>query len=120
MRIEVRFQGLSHSESLSDWAKRRADRLLHRFGGEVRSLEFRISDTNGPRRGGIDKRCQVIAIGPRIGTVRLAETHEDPYASVELAVFRARRSIGRALQRGRHGEEATIRRPDTDGPDLAA
>ncbi|HYD43441.1 MAG TPA: HPF/RaiA family ribosome-associated protein [Anaeromyxobacter sp.] len=120
MKIQVRFQGLQHSESLAEWATHRADRLLHRFGGQVRSLEVRITDTNGPRRGGVDKRCQVIAMGPRIGVVRLAETHEDPYASVELAVFRARRSIGRALQRGRGGDEATIRRPDTDGPHLAA
>lgn len=119
MMIDVRFQGLKHSESLVEWATRRVDHLLRRFGGQVRRLELRITDTNGPRRGGVDKRCQVIAIGPQIGTVRVAEIHADPYASVELAVYRARRSIGRALQRGRSGE-ATIRSRSVDGPDLAA
>ncbi len=120
MKIHVRFQGLQHSESLTTWGTQRADRLLRRFGGQVRTLELRIDDTNGPRRGGIDKRCQAIASGPRIGTVRLAATHEDAYVAVELAVFRVRRSIARALQRDRQRGEATIRRPDGGGAGVAA
>lgn len=111
MRIEIRFHNLQRSESLVEWAERRARRLARRFGRELHTLELRISDTNGPNRGGVDKRCHAIASGPRLGVVQVLETHEDPYACVEFAIYRLARSVERGLARAGAGDAATIRRP---------
>jgi ribosome-associated translation inhibitor RaiA len=60
----------------------------------------RISDVNGPK-GGPDKRCQLTASGPRLGSVNLTEQHTDSRASIDLALDRLAHVIGRSLERAR-------------------
>ncbi len=100
MRIQIRLLGLLRSDDLTRYASRRVHQHLGRFGGQVSNVVVRISDQNGPR-GGRDKRCQLAVRGPRIGSMNLAETHEDVYAGVDLALGRLSHVIGRTIERSR-------------------
>ena len=100
MKVQVRFHGMQLSDALESEATRRAHAHLSRFGREVISLVVRLSDLNGPR-GGVDKRCRMMARGPRIGTVTVSETHADPYAAVDLTLETLSTAIGRSIERAR-------------------
>ncbi len=106
MKTQVRFRGIEASESLSEYASRRAHLRLSRFGSQVASVVVRISDLNGPR-GGKDKRCQVTATGPGLGTVNVSETHDDAFAAVDLVFDRVSRTIGRNIERAREAHLAS-------------
>ena len=97
MKIEIRFRGLPPSPMLKDHAARQAAFHLARFGEELTELWLTVSDVNGPR-GGLDKRCQVSARGPRIA-VFLESEAEDAYRAVDEAVKRLARTVRRDLER---------------------
>ena len=84
-RVHVRCTSFPHSRSLVEHTERKLHQCLSRFGSRLTRVEVRLSDVNGPR-GGRDKRCQVIAHGPGLGSLRVEELHDDFYASVERAV----------------------------------
>ena len=50
-------------------------------------------------RGGIDKRCRLVAALRRHGVVVAEATHADLYAAVDEAAGRIRRSVTRAVTR---------------------
>lgn len=100
MKVEIRFRGLESSETLREHAVRRVHAHMSRFGREVQTVLVRISDVNGPK-GGVDKRCQVVMRGRSVGVWCVDEQASDAYASVDLAVDRASRALGRLLERAR-------------------
>ena len=89
MKIVVRFLGLPPSEPLREHSERQALFHLGRFGQDLRSVDIRIRDVNGPR-GGADKQCQVFATGPRFG-----------YQAVNAAMARLARTVARGIERAR-------------------
>jgi len=100
MRVHVRCTSFPHSRSLVEHTERKLHQCLSRFGSRLTRVEVRLSDVNGPR-GGRDKRCQVIAHGPGLGSLRVEELHDDFYASVERALARLAQSVGRGIARAR-------------------
>jgi putative sigma-54 modulation protein len=100
MRVHVRCTGLPHSQSLVEHTERKVYQHLSRFGGRLTSIEVRLSDVNGPR-GGRDKRCQVIARAPGLGSLRVEELHDDLYAGAERALGRLAQAVGRSIARAR-------------------
>jgi putative sigma-54 modulation protein len=105
MRIQVRIRGVDGSEELAQHTARRVHQHLSRFGRQVTGVTVRLTDVNGPR-GGRDKRCQVTVTGPLIGTLHLAETHEDARSGVDMALARLGHSVGRSIQRAREAHAA--------------
>ena len=100
MKIAVRFLGLPPSEALREHSERQALLHLGRFGHDLRSVDIRIRDVNGPK-GGADKQCQVFATGPRLGFSTLQELSEDAYQAVNAAMVRLARTVARGLERAR-------------------
>lgn len=109
MKVEVRFRALDASESLREHIIERVQFQLGRFGHELRTVVARIGDINGPR-GGVDKRCQLSARGPRLGTVSVEVVTPDAWSAADAAIERLSRALGRELERSR-----TLRRA---GPSL--
>jgi ribosome hibernation promoting factor len=64
----------------------------------VMSVTARLQDVNGDR-GGIDKRCKLVAVLTHRGTVVAQATHNDLYAAVDEAARRIRRAAVRAVKR---------------------
>lgn len=105
MKIDIRFRDLDASNALKNHATRRLQFGLRRFGHAINGVTLRVSDVNGPR-GGVDKRCHIIAHGPRLGTIAVDELHGDIYLAVDAAVERLSRTVGRELARVRSNQRA--------------
>ena len=102
MRVEFRSRGIVTSEKLRQHAVRRIHFALSRFGRAISSVVVRVGDINGPR-GGADKRCYVIVRGPALRSLCVEDLSADPYVAIDLAVERAARTAGRALDVARSG-----------------
>jgi putative sigma-54 modulation protein len=101
MRIDIRFRGdLKNTAALREHVLRSAHFQLGRFGQALSEVVVRVSDVNGPR-GGVDKRCQVMAKGARIGTLAIDELNGDAKAAIDLALDRASHRVGQQLERSR-------------------
>jgi ribosomal subunit interface protein len=98
MRIHVRSRGFELTDALRGYAERRLLFALSRFGRKVLSVTLRLDDLNGPR-GGVDKRCQIIAHLPPWGDVRVEELDGDLYAAISRAADRLDRAVARETER---------------------
>lgn len=94
MKLEIRWKGTPRSEAIVEHVRHRLPFALGRFAGRVRRVIVRLEDTNGPEKGGIDKRCSVQTIGELGG--RVVETRDVDFAA---AVDRALDLCGRATAR---------------------
>jgi len=106
MRIDVRFRRRGRSGALREHVGRRAHVQLSRFNGAVSSVVVSIADIDDPEEG-VDARCRVTVRGPALGSVTVEDLGTDAYAAVDIALERAARAVGRAIERARGR-----RRPD--------
>jgi ribosome-associated translation inhibitor RaiA len=77
----------------------------------VVGVTARLEDINADR-GGIDKRCRLVAALRRRGVVVAEATHADLYAAVDEAAARIRRSATRAVTRRTPRERTDPQRSD--------
>ena len=97
MNIEIRTHNLEVSDFVRSHVERRLGFALARFGNRTDRVLVRLSDVNGPHRGGIDKRCQ-IEVGVRpAANVRVEDTDADWMTSVDRAADRASRAVARLI-----------------------
>jgi sigma 54 modulation/S30EA-like ribosomal protein len=85
--------GMENKESLERWADGEIRGKLGRFADSVRRIEVHLSDVNGARGGGADKRCMIEAHLAQHPPV--AVTHEAP--NIDLAFRGAESKAQRAL-----------------------
>ena len=126
MKVDFRFRGIEASEALKEHFRRRVAFHLSRFGAEVSRVVIRIADINGPK-GGLDKQCQLMVTGPRLGSVTLDDISGDVVSAGDMAIERIGRTISRELERQRTSQRRTgwVRRfkqrlAAFSGPTLAA
>lgn len=100
MKLDVRCNGLANDHALRQYAIRRVEFQLSRFGTDVACVELRLSDDNGAR-GGVDKRCRLTLKGGRFPPVSIEEVSDKIFAAVDLSVQRSARTIARVLDRSR-------------------
>jgi putative sigma-54 modulation protein len=103
MHVDIRWKGLTKSQSLADHVQNRLRVALRGVEEKVRTVTVRFEDTNGPR-GGIDKRCCVELTGS-FG-ILVTEAHDrNFYAAGDLALSRAERALTKSLKRDRYSRE---------------
>ncbi|QDV51731.1 HPF/RaiA family ribosome-associated protein [Gimesia fumaroli] len=90
-----RNQLLTHQ--LKQLCQRRLDYALSRFQSMITSIEFSVSDLNGPR-GGIDKACRVRIIH-RNGHLIVNQKHEDLSVCISKIAEKAARTLSRYRSR---------------------
>lgn len=100
MKLDVRFKGLPSDHALREYAIRRVEFQLSRFGAEVACVELRLSDDNGAK-GGVDKRCRMVLKGSRFPPLSIEEVSDNIFAAVDLSVQRSPRTVARVLDRSR-------------------
>ena len=100
MILDLRSSNLSISEALREHIVRRLDFALRRFASRVHRVVVRLVDVNGPR-GGLDKRCRIIAHLSPSGSVIVEATDADVYVAASQAAIRLDERIARALERRR-------------------
>lgn len=113
MQIQIRTRNVEVTEHLRAYVKRRLGFALGRFGDRIAQIVVRVSDANGPSRGGVDKRCQVDVGLRSSATVRVEDTDADWFTSIDRAADRASRSVARvcALARTRASSVRVARKP---------
>ncbi len=116
MTTEIRFHGLRYSAALHTFALRHIEARLCRFTPPLTRVILRISDLNGPR-GGADKRCRIVVLGPGLGTAAVQSRNEDAYGAVRACIARAVHVVARKLARARSAPASASPRGDrTDAP----
>jgi len=114
MRIDIQARGFELTSALRAHAERRLQFALDWAGREVRKVNVRLSDINGPR-GGSDKRCAIqITIGEK--NLVVEDTKDDLYLAIDRAVERSKRMLSRRLARLREHQHT---RPTAGEPVLA-
>jgi putative sigma-54 modulation protein len=95
------------SPALLERLRRRVARALRHTGRRVRAVRVWLSDING-RRGGIDKRCRIVARLAHAGPVVVEQRDGDYYRAVDGAALKLRHAVERRLARAsaRSGSDA--------------
>jgi len=109
MELSIKSQGLSLSDALRSYAERRLRFSLGGFATQLRGVEVRLADINGPR-GGIDKTCAITVVLRRFGVVFARAAGANAYSTVDRAAARIRSAVTRTLSRRRGNRRRMTRR----------
>ena len=110
MLIDTRAMGFTLTDALAGHVSFRLQAALAPFTRGVLKVTVRLEDVNASR-GGVDKRCTVVAALRRGGVVIVEATHENLYVAVDEAATRICRSVKRV-----RGRRLTRRRKDPQRP----
>jgi putative sigma-54 modulation protein len=108
MNIELRSSNVPLSQALYDHVVRKIDFALRRFANRIDGVVVRLVDINGPK-GGLDKRCRIVARLAPTGSVIVEATDADAYVAVSQAAVRVDERVARAITRRRPRPPATRR-----------
>lgn len=100
MTIDLRSSNLPLSDALRAHIVRRLDFAVRRFESRIERIVVRLCDVNGPR-GGLDKRCRIVAYLAPTRSVIVEATDADIYAAASQAAIRLDERVSRALTRRR-------------------
>ncbi len=92
-------KGIDASQSLRQYIE---DRLEHALSHALDSIHFvtvRLTDLNGPLRGGRDKRCQIHLKLPGLPNVIVTEVGANITKAIDRATQRASRAVEKVLER---------------------
>ncbi len=98
MELELRVRGTYFLEALRNYTERRLRFSVRRLGPRIKRLRVSVEDLNGPR-GGVDKRCRIVAEISPSGNLVIEETDTQIHEAVDRAADRLRRSVRRELKR---------------------
>ena len=105
MKLEIRSHGFSLTQAIIQHVQKRFASALRHGGRTVADVTVRLRDVNGPRRGGVDKRCGVEIRLAHGGPTVIQETDDDLYTAIDRAANRSKRTllkkIGRLRKRSR-------------------
>jgi ribosomal subunit interface protein len=110
MVIDIRAMGFTLTDAIRNHVESRVESALGPFARRVQTVTARLEDVNACR-GGIDKRCSLVAVLRRQGTLVVETVHEDMYAAIDEATTRLRRSAKRALTRRIRRQRQDPQRP---------
>jgi ribosome-associated translation inhibitor RaiA len=86
----------------------RLDAAFGRVGSDLRRVEVRVEDLNGPR-GGNDKRCTLAIQGGVLDGRAFEERDGNPFAAIHRLFDKARRAVVRASERRRDARRELAR-----------
>lgn len=104
MRIHLHCQGFELTNEEREYVDRRLTFALSRFSPRIRHLGVSICDING-ERGGIDKRCRILARIQGLQELMVEGHDSDLPALIDRSISRMGHLIGRRLERLRLGYE---------------
>lgn len=100
MAIEIRLEGLEHSEDLREHAQVLVQAHLGRFAPEVTLVSIVFAQRIGGA-GPVELRFEITASGPRLPEITIDHRGLSALPALTLAVQRTARVIRRELGRGR-------------------
>jgi putative sigma-54 modulation protein len=110
MELTIKGHGLDLSDSLRDYAARRLRFSLGGFAAQLKGVEVRVGDINGPR-GGIDKTCAIRVVMRKFGVMFVRAAGADAYSTIDRAAARIQSAVSRTLSRRQDHRRHVISRP---------
>jgi ribosome-associated translation inhibitor RaiA len=110
MLIDTRAMGFSLTDAIRGHVESRVEAALAPVAGWVLNVTARVDDVNADR-GGVDKRCGLVASLRGHGVAVAEALNADLYAAVDEAASRLRRSAVRAVTRHTARERKDAQRP---------
>lgn len=104
MRISFHSQSFSLAPEQRTRIEYRLQFALGRFLTRVAHVAVHLADTNG-RRGGVDKRCRIVAQVTGIDPLVVEDYDHDFNALIDRAAERLGHTVGRRLERERSGKK---------------
>lgn len=98
MNIEILARDFKLTDALRAYVERRLNFTFSGRFEQIKSIQVRLSDINGPR-GGIDKRCRIQITVPRLKDIVVEDTESNLYMAIDRATDRAGRTVNRRLSR---------------------
>jgi ribosomal subunit interface protein len=111
MNIDTRTAGFELTPALAQRVDVKVGSALASSGEQITRVTVRLDDVNGDARGGVDKRCRIVAALAGHGTAVAAATSDDLYAAIDEATRRLRRAARRSLTRHIGRERKDPQRP---------
>ena len=100
MRPNIVTRGFENAQALHEYIRYRLSFALGRTGKDLRAINVRLDDINGPR-GGNDKRCTIQLAVPGRPSVIVRTLHNSIHAAIHLAAHRAELALNKLLARER-------------------
>lgn len=104
MLIHVRGSKIELTQSLKRHVERAVHHALDRFESRIESVEVRLSDVNGPRKGE-DMQCRIVVSLMRLSSVVVEHCDRDLYVAVDRAAGRTKRAVRRTINRPRDARQ---------------
>ncbi len=98
MKIDIQARDFSLTDSVLVFIKERINFTLSSHFDQIQRITIRLSDVNGPRAG-IDKRCNVKILLPRMKEIIIDDVKADIYVAIFRAIERASLTVNRRLAR---------------------
>jgi putative sigma-54 modulation protein len=111
MKLEIRREDVGISSEIQAHVERRLAFALGRFGGRIQRVAVYLADLNGPK-GGVDKRCRLVARLGRAGTMIVEDRDADVTALIDRASERLASGIQRMLDRKRVSQSRRVDQPE--------
>lgn len=99
MKTSIRSRGFELTQALKEYVQRRLAFAFSHLEQSIQRVHVLLSDINGPHRGGVDKRCQIIIYRDRRPMTVVMDTEADLYLAIDRAVARAGRRVVRMNDR---------------------
>jgi putative sigma-54 modulation protein len=100
MSTNIQSHNFELTDALREYTERRLEYALSRANGQIRRVNVRLYDANGPR-GGIDKGCRIQVALKNSGDVVIENLESDLYVAIDRAADRVAWTVTRRLARRR-------------------
>ena len=100
MELTIKGHGLDLSDSLRDYAARRLRFSLGGFAAQLKGVEVRVGDVNGPR-GGVDILCRIKVVLSGLPSVIVEHQAASLRPALISTLTGAERAVRRTMQRRR-------------------
>ena len=116
MNIVIQSRGFAVTTAMRQHIERRVLFALGWADYQVKKVEVRLSDLNGPR-GGEDKLCQIQILATGVPQVVIQDVEDDVYVAIDRAADRAGHALARRLEKireHRHSRPFIEAMPESD------
>ncbi|MBI5922432.1 MAG: HPF/RaiA family ribosome-associated protein [Betaproteobacteria bacterium] len=99
MQVQIQVKNLPKSSALRRYAKHKLDVALSRFAHAIQETTMRLTDINGPDRGGVDKLCRVMVTLKNDSVIVIEDLATNIMQAIDRATDRLHQSVSRQLSR---------------------
>jgi ribosomal subunit interface protein len=100
MKMNISASNFDLTPAIARHVQERLALALASTSRRIERVTVHLSDINGTR-GGVDKRCRIVASVKAMEPVISTEVHQDLYAAIDAAAWRTKTTLRRQLNRRR-------------------